>query len=177
VFGKFIDKEEQTLSAEETEDIVDTLEVIVKWISKISCDNEEAHNSIQDVTKRDYTREIKKLAAQFVSAPSVRLNDQRKSQIPFRYKWNMWSLTPSLGLQGLFRAPPRSGSRTYCNVDINFGTTVLACSTELRRCSKGKSAESYDGNEVSLHCTQTTKVAVFNGIGTSEERRGPLSLC
>jgi hypothetical protein len=30
----------------------------------------------------------------------------------------------------------------------------------------------YDGNEVSLHCTQTTKVAVFNGIGTSEERRG-----
>jgi hypothetical protein len=31
-------------------------------------------------------------------------------------------------------------------------------------------------NEVSLHCTQTTKVAVFNGIGTSEERRGPLSV-
>jgi hypothetical protein len=31
-------------------------------------------------------------------------------------------------------------------------------------------------NEVSLHCTQITKVAVFNGIGTSEERRGPLSM-
>jgi hypothetical protein len=35
----------------------------------------------------------------------------------------------------------------------------------------------YDGNEVSLYCTQITKVAVFNGIGTSKERRGPLSLC
>jgi hypothetical protein len=155
VFGKFIDKEEQTVSAEETEDIVDTLEVIVKWISKISCDNEEAHNFIQDVTKRDYTREIKKLAAQFVSAPSVRLNDQRKSQIPFRYKWNMWSLTPSLGLQGLFRAPPRSGSRTYCNVDINFGTTVLACSMELRRCNKGKSAESPEPDTTEFMSTVT----------------------
>jgi hypothetical protein len=37
--------------------------------------------------------------------------------------------------------------------------------------------EPYDGNEVSLHCTQTIKVAVFNGIRTSKERRGPLSLC
>jgi hypothetical protein len=34
----------------------------------------------------------------------------------------------------------------------------------------------YNRNEVSLHCTQTTKVAVFNGIRTSKERRGPLSM-
>jgi hypothetical protein len=31
-------------------------------------------------------------------------------------------------------------------------------------------------NKVSLHYMQTTKVARFNGIGTSKERRGPLSM-
>jgi hypothetical protein len=34
----------------------------------------------------------------------------------------------------------------------------------------------YDENGVFLYCMQTTKVAVFNGIGTSKERRGPLSV-
>jgi hypothetical protein len=34
----------------------------------------------------------------------------------------------------------------------------------------------YNRNGVSLYYTQTIKVAVFNGIGTSKERRGPLSV-
>jgi hypothetical protein len=34
----------------------------------------------------------------------------------------------------------------------------------------------YNGNEVSLYYMQIIKVAVFNGIGTSKERRGPLSV-